>query len=128
VVTVASVYREEYMKITSLEKVEKTKMQMEGAKDTWKQIPISKADGTPAFSFRVFTIEPGGHTPYHTHEFEHLNYVIDGEGAVVTESGEEKAVKKGNFVLVLPGDTHQYKNKAKDKPLVIICAVPKEYE
>ena len=47
------------MKITSLDQVEKTKMMMEGAKDVWKQIPISKADGTPSLSFRVFTILTG---------------------------------------------------------------------
>jgi len=52
------------VKITNLEKTPMTKMDMEGAKDTYKQIPISKADGTPNFSFRVFTIMPVGHTPY----------------------------------------------------------------
>jgi quercetin dioxygenase-like cupin family protein len=116
------------MKITSLDKVEKVRMDMEGAKDAFKQVPIAKADGTPSFSVRVFTIEPGGHTPYHTHPFEHINYVIDGQGALVTEAGEERPVQKGSFVLVLPNEKHQYKNMLPDRPLVIICAVPKEYE
>jgi quercetin dioxygenase-like cupin family protein len=117
------------MKITNLMEVTKTKMMMEGAKDVEKQIPISKVDGTPVYSFRVFTIEPGGHTPYHTHPFEHLNYVIEGAGAVVLESGEEKPLQKGNFVLVLPEEKHQYKNSsASEGPFVLICAVPKEYE
>jgi len=116
------------MKITSLDKVEKAKMRMEGAKDTYKQTPVSKSDGTPTFSVRVFTIEPGGHTPYHSHAFEHINYVIDGSGVVVSEGGEERPVVAGDFVLVLPDEVHQYRNKADDRPFVIICAVPKEYE
>jgi quercetin dioxygenase-like cupin family protein len=116
------------VKVTNLTKLEKTRMTMEGARDTWKQIPLSKADGTPSFSLRVFTIEPGGHTPYHTHNFEHLNYVIEGTGALVTAPGEEQDIRKGDFVLVLPNEQHQYKNKADDEPLVIICGVPKEYE
>ncbi|MBA4395989.1 MAG: cupin domain-containing protein [Syntrophus sp. (in: bacteria)] len=116
------------MKITSLDKVEKTLMTMEGAKNVWKQIPISKSDGTPVFSFRVFTILPGGHTPYHTHPFEHLNYVIEGEGAVVTANGDEIPVKKGDFGLVLPDEKHQYKNLSPENPMIVICAVPKEYE
>ena len=116
------------MKINSLDKVEKIKMNMEGAKGAYKQIPISKADGTPAYSFRVFTIEPDGHTPYHRHAFEHLNYIIEGDGAVVMEDGTEHPVKKGDFVLILPDEVHQYKNKSADKPFVLICAVPKEYE
>ncbi len=116
------------MKITNISKVEKTKMAMEGAKDTWKQVPISKNDGTPNVSFRVFTIEPDGHTPYHTHAFEHINYVISGTGALVTETGEERPVREGDFALVLPNEKHQYKNTATAGNLVIICAVPKEYE
>ena len=46
------------MKITRLDKVKKVKMIMEGAKDIYKQIPISKNDGAPVFSLRVFTNEP----------------------------------------------------------------------
>ncbi|OPY65558.1 MAG: Cupin domain protein [Syntrophorhabdaceae bacterium PtaU1.Bin034] len=116
------------MKITSLDRVEKVKMGMEGARDTYKQVPISRNDGAPSFSFRVFTIEPGGHTPFHAHPFEHVNYVIDGQGYLVTEGGEEKPVKKGDFALVLPNEMHQYKNGTADRPLLIICAVPKDYE
>ena len=116
------------MKITRLENLEKTKMNMEGAKGAYKQLPISKADGSPTFSFRVFTIEPGGHTPYHTHQNEHINYLIQGDAAIVTESGEELEFKKGDFALVLPDEKHQYKNKSATEPMIMICAVPKEYE
>jgi len=115
------------MHITSLDSVEKTVPDMEGAKDIFKQIPISRENSTPAFSFRVFTIQPGGHTPLHNHQFEHLNYVIEGTGSVMTEDGERE-LKKGDFVLVLPGETHQYRNTAASGPLILICAVPKEYE
>ncbi len=101
---------------------------MDGANKTYKQIPISKMDGTPAYSFRVFTIEPGGHTPHHSHAFEHINYVINGTGAIVTETGEELKVKKGDFTLILPNEIHQYKNKSDKESLIVICAVPKEYE
>jgi len=116
------------MKITDLSKVEKVRMTMEGASGTWKQIPLAKADGVPAYSLRVFTIEPGGHTPYHGHPFEHMNYIIDGEGALVDSEGKEQPVQKGDFALVLPGEVHQYKNTAADRPLVMICLVPKDYE
>ncbi len=116
------------MKITNLEITEKVPMTMEGARGAWKQIPLAKADGVPAYSLRVFTIEPGGHTPYHSHPFEHMNYIIDGEGVMVTGTGEEKSVKKGDFVLVMPDETHQYKNASEDYPLLMICLVPKDYE
>ena len=116
------------IKITSLDKIDKTKVTMGDAKDVWKQIPISRNDGSPIYSFRVFTIEQNGHTPYHRHPPEHLNYIIEGHGVLVTENGEEHEVKKGDFVLVLPNEKHQYKNKSANEPLVMICAVPKDYE
>jgi len=116
------------MKVISLDKLEKVKVDMEGAKNLFKQVPISGKDGSPVFCFRVFTVKPEGHTPYHTHPFEHLNYVIEGAGAMVTESGEEKPLKKGDFAIVLPDEKHCYKNISADEPFVMICAVPKEYE
>ena len=116
------------MKITDLSQVEKVPMTMEGAKNAWKQVPLAKADGVPHYSLRVFTIEPGGHTPYHSHPFEHMNYIIGGQGALVDVNGTERPVKKGDFALVMPDEVHQYKNTAEDAPLVMICLVPKDYE
>jgi len=116
------------MKVTRLDKIEKIKANMEGAKNVYKQIPISKDDGSPIFSFRAFTIEPGGHTPFHNHSFEHINYVIEGNGAIITETGEELVFTKGDFALILPDEKHQYKNKSINKPMIMICAVPKEFE
>lgn len=115
------------MHLSSLEKAKKIKLDMEGAKGVYKQIPISKEDGTPTFSFRVFTIEPLGHTPFHQHPFEHLNYIIDGHGVVVSEDGENE-VKKGDFALILPNERHQYRNTSANEFMIMICAVPKEFE
>ena len=115
------------MNISSLKKAKKIKPDMEGALGVYKQVPISRQDGAPNFVFRVFTIEPGGHTPHHKHPFEHENYVIEGHGTVITND-QEFEIEEGDFILVLPDEIHQYRNKATDKNLIIICAVPKEYE
>jgi quercetin dioxygenase-like cupin family protein len=115
------------MYITDLSKVEKIIPQMEGAKDIYKQVPLSKKDGAPSFSFRVFTIEPGGNTPFHEHPYEHMNYVIKGTGLLVTQNGEDPA-KTGDFAMVMPGEKHQYKNASDSDDFVMICAVPKEFE
>lgn len=116
------------MKIVNLSEMEKTRVFMEGVQDAFKQLPISKKDGSPTYTFRVFTILPGGNTPYHTHNFEHINYVIEGEAVIVNERKEERKIRKGDFILVLPNEKHQYKNKDAEKDFVMICAVPNEYD
>ena len=56
-----------------------------------------------------------------------MNYVIEGEGALVNEKGEEKPLMAGDFALVRPDEKHQYCNKG-EKPFKMICGVPKEFE
>jgi len=115
------------VKIISLSQVEKNKVNMEGVYLAWKQVPLSKKDGAPVYSYRVFTVESGGYTPYHQHPYEHMNYVIEGEGALVNEKGEETPISTGDFALVLPNEKHQYRNKG-DQPFKMICGVPREFE
>lgn len=116
------------MKIIPLNKVPKNKVEMKGAIGASKQIPLSKNDGAPVYSYRVFTLEPGGNTPYHEHNYEHMNYVIEGEGYLVNEDGQKLPVNKGDFALVLPNERHQYLNKSKENQFVMICGVPNEFE
>ena len=56
------------MIIKSLKNVKKTPVKMEDVKNAFRQVPIGKEDNSPNISFRVFTLEPGRHTPYHIHE------------------------------------------------------------
>ncbi len=116
------------MKISHINKVKKIKVVMEGAKRVYRQCPISRKDKTPTFSFRVFTIKPNGYTPFHKHPFEHVNYVIKGYGSVVDKKGNEHKIKKGDFILIMPDEKHQYKNKSTKNSFIMICGVPKKYE
>lgn len=116
------------MKLISLDSITKMKVEMPGAEKAWKQVPLSKADGAPVYAYRVFTVEPGGFTPYHQHNYEHMNFIIDGEGALVNEAGELQHLKAGDFAMVMPNEKHQYRNTSPDKPFVMICGVPKEFE
>jgi len=56
-----------------------------------------------------------------------MNYIIEGEG-YLTAQGKKHPVKKGDFALVLADEEHQYSNPSADKAMVMICAVPKEFE
>ncbi|MGK2905902.1 MAG: cupin domain-containing protein [Desulfuromonadales bacterium] len=114
------------MKITNLQQCERFPVTMDGAAGATRQVPIGKADGAPNFSIRVFTLEPGGHTPHHQHESEHLNYILEGRGLVL-EGETRRPVRAGDFVLVTPHEKHQYRNTG-DCPLVFMCMVPSRYE
>lgn len=99
----------------------------DGAVGAYRQLPLGKEDGTLVFSYCVFTVEPGGHPPFHNHPYEHMNYVIEGNGALVNDAGEETPLKAGDFTLVNPDERHQYRNKG-NQPFKMICGVPKEFE
>ena len=83
---------------------------------------IAKDDGAPNFAMREFELEPGGHTPFHAHDWEHEVYVLAGRGVVVSEAGE-KELRLGTAVLVPPGEMHNFKNTGSE-PFRFLCVVP----
>lgn len=115
------------MKIKKLDEVPRETVAMDGVRGAVKQLVLGDADGVPNFSIRVFTVEPGGHTPFHSHASEHLNYVISGRGELRDADGTTHPLRKGEFAFVEPDEQHQFRNVG-DEPFVFICAVPKEYE
>ena len=132
------------MKIIALNEVEKNEVHMDGAVGAWKQLPLGNDDGTPVYSYRVFTVDPGGHTPFHQHPYEHMNYVIEGSGALVNEKGEEQplkaqdyarvneagkksTLKTGDFALVNPDEKHLYYNLVY-RSFKMICGMLKKFE
>jgi quercetin dioxygenase-like cupin family protein len=92
------------------------------AKGVGMKILMSEKDGAPTAVMRVFEVEPGGYTPFHTHSWEHEVYVLEGKG-VVREGQKEHILDKGTFVLVEPGEEHQFINRG-DDVLRFICVVP----
>lgn len=115
------------MIIRKLDDVTPTPVAMEGVKGITKQLVLGSSDGVPNFSFRVFTVEPGGHTPHHHHAVEHLNFVLSGQGSLMDGEGQANPLGAGEFAFVPPHETHQFRNTG-DEPFVFICAVPKAYE
>ena len=115
------------MIVKKLDQVPSQIVEMEGVLGASRQLVLGSPDGVPNFSLRVFTLEPGGHTPRHSHASEHLNYVISGRGVLVDPDGAERPLEAGDFAMVAPDELHQFRN-AGDEPFRFICAVPKEYE
>ena len=96
---------------------------MAGARDVQVRLLIHEAEDAPNFYMRQFTLAPGGHTPEHTHEWEHEMYVLAGQGTALTPDGE-RPVTAGDCVYVAPNDNHQFRNTGSDE-LKFLCLVPK---
>ncbi len=99
------------------------KIDAEGAVGVSKRVLVSAADGAPNFIMRQFVIEPGGNTPYHTHDWEHVIYVLSGTGHVRIPGGI-RDIKAGSVALVLPNEEHGFVNTG-EEPLVFLCSIPK---
>jgi quercetin dioxygenase-like cupin family protein len=86
------------------------------------RVVAGPAEGAPTFVMRVFEIQQGSATPFHTHAWEHEVYVLAGKG-VVRSGGKETALAEGDAVTVLPNEQHSFLNAGKDV-FRMICVVP----
>jgi quercetin dioxygenase-like cupin family protein len=83
---------------------------------------ITTHDGAANFAMRVFDVQPGVSTPFHTHPWEHEVYIISGTGRVRTE-GQETPVKPGDSVYIAPNEQHCFVANA-GSSLQMICCIP----
>jgi quercetin dioxygenase-like cupin family protein len=88
-----------------------------------KQIVLGPEDGSNEIVLRYFSLDKGGATPRHTHDFPHLVRVESGLGAAVDPGGAEDPLKAGDYVYVAPNELHNFKN-AGEEPFEFICIVP----
>jgi len=115
------------MIIKNIDQVPLQDVDMDGAKDVKVRVLFGPADDAPTFAMRVFELAPGGHTPHHTHDFEHEVLLLDGDIAVVTEDGD-RPLQKGDVLLVAPNDPHQFKNRSDTACASFMCLVPIAYQ
>ncbi|MHC5091919.1 MAG: cupin domain-containing protein [Planctomycetota bacterium] len=124
------------MIIKNMDQVPLQDVNMEGAKDVKVRVLFGPADNAPTFAMRVFELSGGGHTPFHTHPFEHEAMLLDGDIAVVTEEGDrplqkeegDRPLQKGDVILVPPDEKHQFKNLSETESARFMCLVPIAYQ
>lgn len=97
-------------------------VQMDGVKGAHMAIMVGRGDGAPNFSLRQFRVEPGGHTPLHSHDYEHEVFIVEGAGTIFLE-GAERPIRGGDVIYVPADERHQFKADAK-AGLRFLCLVP----
>jgi quercetin dioxygenase-like cupin family protein len=98
---------------------------MEGAERVRIQVLMGDNINAPHFVMRRFTIGPGGHTPLHTHDWEHEVFILGGTGALVDEHEKIISLTPSDFAFVPAGETHQFKNTG-DEDFIFLCIIPKQ--
>ena len=110
------------MKVCHHEQVAAQPVEMEGATGCTVRWLVGTADGAPNFAMRQFEVAPGGHTPRHSHPYEHEVFILSGEGEVF-EGDQPRSLQAGDVVYVAPDEVHQFRNTG-GTPLKFLCLVP----
>jgi quercetin dioxygenase-like cupin family protein len=97
-------------------------VQMDGVQGASMAIMVGREDGAPNFSLRQFKVEPGGHTPFHSHDYEHEVFVVEGGGTIFLD-GAERPIRSGDVIYVPAEEQHQFKADPK-AGLRFLCLVP----
>ena len=109
-------------KVVRVSEVEASRVEEEGAEKAWIKWLISKDDGAPNFSMRLFELEPGGRTPLHSHPWEHEVFILSGRCRVIL-GDEERVVEPETAIYVPPNLTHSFLNIGSEK-LRFLCLIP----
>ena len=110
------------MIIKSSDAVPAKPVTMAGANRVTMRMLLGPLEQCPTFAMRKFTVEPGGFTPHHHHDYEHEVLILSGRGEALTPDGT-KALKPGDVVYVPANEMHQFRNSGADN-FEFICLVP----
>jgi quercetin dioxygenase-like cupin family protein len=111
------------MKINTNSEIPASDVRMEGARGVKIKILLGLNEGSDKIIMRHFIIAPGGNTPYHQHNYEHLVKIESNRGIVVDEDGNNHEVKKGQSIFVQPNEKHQFRNPFSED-LEFTCIIP----
>ncbi|MEI6614652.1 MAG: cupin domain-containing protein [Chrysiogenales bacterium] len=95
---------------------------MTGAENVTIRWLLGKDSAAPNFFLRLFEVQPGGHSPYHTHAMEHEIFILEGQGQIKAK-GNTFPVSAGFFALVEPNEEHQFENIGKSV-FKFLCIIP----
>ncbi|MFW6032268.1 MAG: cupin domain-containing protein [Phycisphaeraceae bacterium] len=117
------------MLIRRSQQVESQVMEMEGAEGVTMRLLVGREDGAPTFAMRLFEVSPGGHTPRHSHPFEHEAIILEGCGQVLggVHGGTIRPVSQGDAIFIPAGEPHQFRNVG-EAVLRFLCMVPVRFD
>jgi quercetin dioxygenase-like cupin family protein len=110
------------MKVQNYESISQQPVGMEGSNGCTVRQLVGSAEQAPNFTMRQFEVATGGHTPKHSHPYEHEVFVLAGSGEIL-EGNKAHRLHAGDVVYVAPNEIHQFRNTG-EGPLKFLCLVP----
>ena len=110
------------MKLVHASEVEAGEVTEQGASNATVRWLLSRPEGAPNFAMRLFELQPGGSTPFHSHAWEHEVFILEGSAEIRFEKGPAK-VSARDAVLVMPDEQHQFRNTGQSVAR-FLCMVP----
>lgn len=107
------------MYVTSVDKVEECKLDVEGAHGVKVKYLVHKGVGAKRLQLRLFVIDVGGCTPFEKHKHEHEVLILHGK-ALVRGGNTEVIVKEGDIIFIPSWEEHQFKNVGEER-LQFLC-------
>ncbi len=108
--------------IRNLRDTARKPVDMPGVKGATMAVMVGREHGAPNFALRQFVLEPGGHSPHHSHDYEHEVYIVEGSGTVLL-NGRQNPIKAGDVVFVPADHEHQFR-AAEAGGMTFLCLVP----
>ncbi len=112
------------MYIKKRSEIDKIKLKADTIKNVEKQVLIGSEQGWNSHVMRMFTLGQEGFSPKHSHSWDHMVYIVKGEGVIFID-GVDYPVSWDSVAYIPGGKEHQFKQKGKDE-LVFMCIVPTE--
>lgn len=107
--------------IRNIDETPLTPAAMPGVQGVTMAVMVGREHGAPNFSLRQFKVEAGGHSPRHSHDYEHEVFIVGGGGTVFLE-GRENPIRSGDIIFVPADEEHQF--RAGPQGLRFLCLVP----
>ena len=111
------------MKINTNDQIPANPVEMDDVNNVTMKILIGLPEESDNIIMRQFKIGPGGHTPRHRHNYEHVVKIESNRGILVDEEGNEHEIRKGQSVFVKPNELHQFRNPY-NEDFEFICIIP----
>ncbi len=122
--TFQQIYAGEAMIVAHDKDTERNPISHPDAQNAKMQVLVGPQQGWADHVMRMIELAPEGFTPRHTHDWPHINYMVEGDG-ILHMDGKDTPVSAGSYAYVPAGTVHQFKNTGAGK-FRFICIVPKE--